>query len=243
MIDQNIRTIIRKEINTVLSETGLNLNQIQKHDGSWVTDVDHRLTETVEAILRQNFPGITIVSEEGAHELNFPCFILDPVDGTAGLLNGTNECSLSLAFMPNENLDDADASGYIAHLFSEFEVNDLDKNANKVIASKSKMKMLVSRSEWKRNMFANLASSYQITPMGSIALKLAHLAAGNTNCVVTLKPKSIWDIAAGSILLHQRGMHMFNHGELVNRLDELKWEAPMIWGTKSDVERVMESLR
>tara|TARA_R110000868_G_scaffold97619_9_gene268611 strand:+ start:506 stop:1222 length:717 start_codon:yes stop_codon:yes gene_type:complete len=234
MIDQNIRELIHKEIRLIFDKASLNLNESKKADGSWVTDVDQRLTDRVELILRTNFPGINIVSEEGDHELKFPCFILDPVDGTAGLVYGTNECSLSLAFMPTANLADPQACGFITHLFNDFEVHSQMELPRASQISHG----LISRSEWRKGLFQeHLDKEYrELVPMGSIALKLGLMAAGQADFVATLRPKSIWDIAAGSILLHGIDRHFYTGGRVVTELDRIKWKDPMIWGTTLDAE-------
>lgn len=233
MIDKNIRILIQSEIRSVLAKPGLDLNESRKADGSWITDVDYELTTRVEGLLSKTFPGVKIVSEEGSHELSYPCFILDPVDGTAGLVAGNGECSLSLAFMPNANFKDANASGYIAHLFSEFEVYADMPSRDPVQASYDG---LVSRSEWRKGLYndAIAVKDRSIEPMGSIALKLAHLVSRNAKFVATLKPKSIWDIAAGTILYHQNGGSFFVDGHVQESLDQLLWSKPMLWGSQDD---------
>ena len=233
MIDKNIRLLIQSEIRDILAKPSLDLNQMRKPDGSWITDVDHELTLRVERLLSKTFPGIKIVSEEGSHELSYPCLILEPVDGTAGLVAGNGECSLSLAFMPNANFKDPDASGYIAHLFSDFEVYQGMSNETN---NSTQYDGLVSRSEWRKGLYENaiIKKSRSIEPMGSIALKLAHLVNRNAKFVVTLKPKSIWDIAAGTILYHQNGGSFFVDGKQQEELNQLLWTKPMLWGSKED---------
>ncbi|MBH47617.1 MAG: hypothetical protein CME71_05555 [Halobacteriovorax sp.] len=232
MIDQNIRELIHKEIRLIFDRANVQLNESQKADGSWVTDVDQRLTDKVELILRTNFPGVNIVSEEGDHELKFPCFILDPVDGTAGLVYGTNECSLSLAFMPSPHLSDPLASGFITHLFNDFEVHSQMELPSQSVLNHG----LISRSEWRKGLFQPLLQKEhrELRPMGSIALKLGLMAFGQANFVATLRPKSIWDIAAGSILLHKTNRQFCSRGVAVAELDRINWKDPMIWGTTSD---------
>lgn len=233
MIDKNIRILIQNEIRSVLAKPSLELNQVRKPDGSWITDVDYELTTRIEGLLAKNFPGIKIVSEEGSHDISYPCFILDPVDGTAGLVAGNGECSLSLAFMPNKNFKDPLATGYIAHLFGNLEVYS---GMAQDTAKMNSFDGLVSRSEWKKGLYTSAIATKDrnIEPMGSIALKLAHLVNRNAKFVVTLKPKSIWDIAAGTILYHQSGGKFFVDGDPQEHLDQLLWKKPMLWGSHED---------
>ena len=51
--------------------------------------------------------------------------------------------------------------------------------------------------------FENL--SFSIRPMGSVAYKLALLAAGRADATWTLTPKNEWDVAAGVALVESAG--------------------------------------
>jgi myo-inositol-1(or 4)-monophosphatase len=66
-----------------------------------------------------------------------------------------------------------------------------------VLASRSEMK----RGEWER--FHN--GKFEIRPMGSVAYKLALVAAGRADATWTLTPKNEWDVAAGVALLEAAG--------------------------------------
>lgn len=229
MIDKNIRTLIRQEIDQIAAKAHLNLGEVKKPDGSWVTDIDHHLTERVEAVLRHHFPGINIISEEGAHDLSFPAFVLDPVDGTAGLVHGTGECSLSLAYMPSPDITDTAATAYIAHIFSDFEVHNEMKPS---IVAQEELG-LVSRSEWKKGILTEFHHK-KIKPLGSIALKLAHLYNGDASFVVTMRPKSIWDVAAGTILLNSIGFSMWHEERKILNLNQLVFSGPTLWAQHAD---------
>lgn len=240
MIDQNVRKLILKEIQQVLSHPSIELNQSRKPDGSWITDIDYELTNRIESLLSKTFPGIKIVSEEGSHELSFPCFILDPVDGTAGLVSGSGECSLSLAFMPSADVKASEASGFITHLFGDLQVHqDMLTSVKRSLEYDG----LVSRSEWKKGLYqeALMDQDRSIEPMGSIALKLAHLVNGDANFVATLRPKSIWDIAAGTILFSKQGGRFFYDGVEETNLHQLIYTKTMVWGKESEKDWLLGS--
>ena len=59
----------------------------------------------------------------------------------------------------------------------------------------------VSRSEWNRGKYKGLESDFQFLVSGSIARKLAVLAAGVGDLTVSLYPKNEWDICGGAALL------------------------------------------
>ena len=89
---------------------------------------------------------------------------------------------------------------------------------------------LVSRSEWERGLFNNFQSEqFSVIPRGSIAFKLALLASGGCDFVISLRPKNIWDIAAGTLLNHQRGLEFWSNGKKVTELSQATYAAPLIW--------------
>jgi myo-inositol-1(or 4)-monophosphatase len=66
-----------------------------------------------------------------------------------------------------------------------------------VLASRSELK----RGEWKQ--FEN--GPMHVTPMGSVAYKLALVSAGLADATFTLTPKHEWDVAAGAALVLSAG--------------------------------------
>ncbi len=68
-------------------------------------------------------------------------------------------------------------------------------------ASLSAARVLVSQTEWKRGVFDAIARELNIEPQGSIARKLALVADGRGDLVVSLFPKSEWDICGGAALI------------------------------------------
>jgi myo-inositol-1(or 4)-monophosphatase len=66
-----------------------------------------------------------------------------------------------------------------------------------VLASRSEIK----RGEWDRFK----AGKFEVRPMGSVAYKLALVAAGRADATWTLTPKNEWDVAAGVALIEAAG--------------------------------------
>jgi myo-inositol-1(or 4)-monophosphatase len=62
-----------------------------------------------------------------------------------------------------------------------------------------------SRSERKRGEFEPFETSLQIRTMGSIAYKLARVAAGQVDATWSRGPKNEWDICAGVLLIEEAG--------------------------------------
>jgi fructose-1,6-bisphosphatase/inositol monophosphatase family enzyme len=87
----------------------------------------------------------------------------------------------------------------------------------------------VSRWEFDSGLYDHLKSDkFKINPLGSIAYKLARLSAGEIDFVVSLKPKNIWDIAAGVILCNGRGLNFYSEGKKVDKVQST-YNPPLIW--------------
>lgn len=74
------------------------------------------------------------------------------------------------------------------------------------VDSLSRCRVLASRSEVKRGEWERFAEApFEIVPMGSVAYKMARVAAGLSEATWTLVPKHEWDVAAGSALVAAAG--------------------------------------
>ena len=56
--------------------------------------------------------------------------------------------------------------------------------------------------------------------VGSVAYKLALVAAGNGDMNVSVEPKSEWDVCAGDLLVREAGGRMLNLGGQVRRYNQ-----------------------
>lgn len=236
---KNVQSEVILKLTTKLSflfgpSASLKLDINLKSDNTIVTEIDLFVSTLVKEKLKAHpkYNHYTFFSEEEFSELNFPAAILDPIDGTRELARGRAECAVSLAMMNSSNIDDPLNYGWLYNPFSGF---SLDSEAPFVASNnKSEQKILgmVSRSEFEKgyfNGFINIDPKIEITPRGSIAFKLGLLASGGCDFVVSLSPKSIWDIAAGTILCSKRGIKLYQNGVEVKKLDEIRIQGALIW--------------
>ena len=184
-----------------------------KKDQSLVTEIDLFVSELLKQQLssHDSYSQYSFYCEEDHAEYEFPCAILDPIDGTRELVNGRPECAVSLALMNSALLEDPRNYAWLYNPFSGFSldssvlfVSSLNKSSQKTLA-------FVSRTEFHKGLFDHYLghSEFEITPRGSIAFKLGLLASGACDFVISLAPKNVWDIAAGTILCHQRGIYFY----------------------------------
>ncbi|MBY0516213.1 MAG: hypothetical protein K2P81_04855 [Bacteriovoracaceae bacterium] len=196
-----------------------------KSDNSLVTNIDILLSDFCKN--HSASKGFSFYSEEDHSELNFPAMIVDPLDGTREFVASRAECAVSVAWMPSSKI--SEGYGLILNPYTGFSM--VSENKSNWPAKEMNLDYLtglVSRSEWESGLFKKFNQAH-LAPRGSIALKLALLAAGACDYVVTLKPKNIWDIAAGTMLCEERGIHLFSGRRKISSLDEVKYQAPMIW--------------
>jgi myo-inositol-1(or 4)-monophosphatase len=178
-----------------------------------VTEADRAL----DTVLRQNLlrDGEGWLSEESVDDVSrlskSRVWVVDPLDGTREFVQGIPEFCVSIGFVEDGR---PVAGGICNPATNEIIIGAVDVgvlyNGKPVRPSRrTTLKgslILASRSEVKRGEWQQfLNSDYQIRPMGSVAYKLALVAAGLADITFTLTPKNEWDVAAGAALVASSG--------------------------------------
>ncbi|MBQ0065573.1 MAG: hypothetical protein KBT48_07385 [Firmicutes bacterium] len=90
MIRINQQKIIRlvKSMRSIVMEEELRKDVHLKGKNDFVTAVDLRISNELKGKLQEMYPDIGFLSEEEDGHLSDPCWILDPIDGTANLVYG-----------------------------------------------------------------------------------------------------------------------------------------------------------
>jgi len=173
--------------------------------------------KAVDAVLRRELirEGEGWLSEESADDQSrlqkSRVWIVDPLDGTREFVAGIPEFCVSVAMVEDGVpvcggiCNPATDEMFLGSIESGITYNGHPAQASQktslegatVLASRSEVK----RGEWKQ--FEN--SSLRIRPMGSVAYKLALVAAGLADVTFTLTPKNEWDVAAGAALVQSAG--------------------------------------
>jgi myo-inositol-1(or 4)-monophosphatase len=174
-----------------------------------VTEADRLL----DAVLRQNLlqPGEGWLSEESADDLSRLdrewVWVVDPLDGTREFVAGIPEFCVSIAMV---HQGQPVAGGIFNPASNEVFLGALDSgvtyNSRPAAASQRQALngalVLASRSETKRGEWQAFGDGLlKIQPMGSVAYKLARVAAGLADLTFTLCPKHEWDVAGGAALV------------------------------------------
>ena len=184
-----------------------------KDGGDPVTEADVLLDGILKDILLRDGEGwLSEETKDDQSRLDKECvWIVDPLDGTREFIQGIPEWCISIAYIVNGRPEAAGICSPSAQqtflgtraggvTLNGTPVNVTDKRdlvGATVLASRSEVK----RGEWK--VFEN--ASFEIIPMGSVAYKMARVAAGLNDITFTLVPKNEWDVAAGWLLIEAAG--------------------------------------
>jgi myo-inositol-1(or 4)-monophosphatase len=181
-----------------------------------VTEADRRVDEALARILPRDGEGW--LSEESQDDRSRLArrrvWAVDPLDGTKEFVEGIPEWCVSIGFVE----DGVPVAGGIANPAtgevvlggighgvtyngSPARVSERhDLEGAVVLASRSE----VTRGDWDRYRDA----PFTVRAMGSVAYKMALVAAGLADATWTLAPKHEWDVAAGVALVRAAGGHV-----------------------------------
>ncbi len=183
-----------------------------KDGGDPVTEADLLLDKILKKELLRNDEGW--LSEETRDDLSrldkAYVWIVDPLDGTREFIQGIPEWCMSIAYVVNGQPQAAGICNPATdETFLGTRASGVTLNGKPVHVTDKKdlqtATVLASRSEVKRGEWERFEDVFEVIPMGSVAYKLARVAAGLDDVTFTLVPKNEWDVAAGCLLVEAAG--------------------------------------
>ena len=179
-----------------------------------VTEADHALDELLHDTLVR--PGEGWLSEEtvdDGHRIGMErVWVVDPIDGTRGFLAGRPEWCVSVAMSVDGVIE---AGGivnpwanetFLAARGGDMRLNGQTARVNDHAELSSDVTVLGSRAEIRWGMWNRFhGAPFKVQTLGSIAYKMALVAAGKADAVISLEPKNEWDVAAGALLVEAAG--------------------------------------
>lgn len=182
----------------------LTLNR--KRDNELVTNVDHEVHNVASKfLLERGFSSVVSEEDENASTATSEYWLLDPLDGTIEFAKLIPEFAFSAAWIVNGVVEAALVSnpawGFRALGTREHGIATQLRSPLPYPTATT----LVSRSELSRDLFSGFPSEPPLQPMGSVALKLALVAAGYAHSTVSVQPKHAWDVAGGVGLVEMAG--------------------------------------
>ena len=179
-----------------------------------VTAADLEADRTLHRILLEGAPGTGWLSEETVDSPKRleadEVWIVDPIDGTKEFIQGIPEFAISVGLAVGGRMrvgviyNPAKDELFVAERGGGVRLN----GEVAAVSARSELHgatLDASRSETRRGEFDRYRDSFDVLPMGSIAYKLARVAAGRADLTWSLGPKNEWDIAAGVLLVQEAG--------------------------------------
>lgn len=191
-----------------------------KGGGDPLTTADLAANALLNERLRSARPDYGWLSEETVDDkARITCektWIVDPIDGTREFVEGLPEYVVCVALCDGG----IPTVGVIYNPARDMLYAAVDKggaflNGKRIFCSEtSDLKMatsIVSRSEDKRGEIDPFRSQIgTVTPIGSVAYKLALVATGEADMNFSVQPKNEWDVCAGDLLIREAGGQMLD---------------------------------
>jgi myo-inositol-1(or 4)-monophosphatase len=185
-----------------------------KGRGQPVTEADLEADRTIKQLIKAAFPRDGWLSEETADSPGrlekSRVWIVDPLDGTKEFINRIAEFSVAIALS-----HDGEAVVGVTYNPIKREMYTAARGMGCFLGTKrvrvtrtrvlKRALVLASRSEIARGEWQVFDGVVGVSPTGSVAYKLAMVAAGKGDATFTRSPKSEWDIASGAALIAEAG--------------------------------------
>jgi myo-inositol-1(or 4)-monophosphatase len=199
--------------------------EILKHQGDpnghWQKGVDDPVTQAdyaADQLLRERLmaacPECGWQSEETVDDQSRLekdwVWVVDPLDGTKEFLTQVPEFTVAIGLVhngqPRLGVVYNPATREMIAGADGCEVTYMDRTTSvSEVTERSEASIAVSASEYKRGEFDDVAATMHLRPIGSVAYKLALVAAGQVDVFYTLTPRHEWDICAGMYLVQAAG--------------------------------------
>lgn len=188
----------------------------EKPDGAGpVTEADIAVNDLLEQTLRSARPEYGWLSEEStdnaARQSSEHVFIIDPIDGTRSFIEGTKTWAHSLAIARNGEITAAVILLPVCDLlYSAAKGEGAHLNGARIAASRQSQigasqvlatKPTLESKHWKADGAPDFARHHR----PSLAYRLALIAEGKFDAMLTLRPSWEWDIAAGALITTEAG--------------------------------------
>ena len=174
-----------------------------------VTAADREASHLITAGLAAAFPDDGLLSEEEADSDRRlgreRVWIVDPIDGTKEYASGSDDYCVSIGLaVAGEPVLGVVYAPATDELFAGTVGGDVSYRGPRAAGTGS-APWRVAVSDTKHGRELHRVGLPGLHPSGSIALKLARIAAGHADATFTMSPRSEWDIAAGHALVRAAG--------------------------------------
>lgn len=208
---KNALMLVAREI----ASTDLSRLEVTRSEGGDpTTQVDRKINQIIHETLPQSGEGW--LSEETRDDpARLECkrlWVVDPIDGTREFVEGIPEWAVSIGLVIDGEavaggvLNPCTGDLFLGSVGSGVDlvrITDVDSGPD---AAGRGSCMLVSRREHRENKWRSYEElGMPIKAVGSIAYRLARVAAGLDHATCTFEPRSEWDVAGGVALMNASG--------------------------------------
>ena len=176
-----------------------------KGPSDFVTNSDYNVEKIIINELSKSKKKYYLISEESGkieNENKNGCWIIDPIDGTTNFLNGIPHFAISIALkIKNEIISGVIYDPIKDEMFYAEKNNGAYLNNKRIRVSK---KNNVDNCLFATGGKNEIKTKLNIRKFGSASLDLAYVAAGRYDGFFQ-KNLSLWDVAAGLILIKESG--------------------------------------
>jgi len=186
-----------------------------KSDDHPVTQADLEANELITAGLARAFPLDALLSEETADSPERASaqrvWVVDPLDGTKEFIENVPEYAVSIALVvARQPVVGVVYQPLTRECFWAVRGGGAWLGDTRLHGSpRTRLEeavLLTSRTEMKRGQVDRFKSAVgELRPVGSVAFKLALVAAGRGDVWLSMAPKSEWDVCAGHLLVSEAG--------------------------------------
>ncbi len=186
----------------------------EKAPGQVVTEADLAVDRLLKERLLGARPDHGWLSEETEDDRlrlqRAQAWVVDPIDGTRSFADGVPEFTISVALVEDGTavigivLNPATDELFLAARGQGATLNGQPITASSH-ASLDRARIVASRFESRRRRFGELLPSVEMTGIGSLAYKLALVAAGRFDGYLSWRRTHDWDIAGAAALLAEAG--------------------------------------
>ena len=179
-----------------------------------LTEADTRANELLANRIRSAFPDDGWMSEESVDTQERlqrrRVWIVDPLDGTKEFLRRIPELAVCVALVADgEPIVGVTYNPITDELFAAARGAPATLNGTPIRVRSTRAleaaTVLASRSETERGEWRRFRGRFTIEPCGSVAYKLARVAAGTADATFTLSPKNEWDVCSSAFVIDRAG--------------------------------------
>lgn len=208
-----IRRSLEAVSKMISSRSGNRVSVSYSSEGDPVTSLDRDINISIFGNLPLKNEGwLSEESKDDPERLKLSrVWVVDPIDGTREFVEGIPEWCVSIALVEDHEavaggiLNPSTGEMFLGSKETGLEVIGPDRSTKDGEARKQP-RVLVSRREHGQGKWDSFGSGeLEVMPIGSIAYRLAQVAAGYAEATCTFDPRSEWDVAGGVALVQAAG--------------------------------------